>query len=55
VPAVIVYVLYYNLFTVCRRWVASGVLASYLGSWWVHAVFLSVGYFLMRNDRQFLK
>ncbi len=50
VPAVILYILYYNLFTVCRRWVASGVLVGYLGSWWVHAVFLGAGLFMLARD-----
>ncbi len=55
VPAVILYVLYYNLFTICRRWVASGALSSTIGSWWVHGVFLSVALGVMLHDRKPLK
>ncbi len=52
VPAVILYVLYYNLFTVCRRWVASGVLPAMLGAWWVHGIFLVLGLLLMLRDQK---
>lgn len=47
IPAMVIYILYYNAFTICRRWVENGVLPSYLGAWWVHAVFLIVAIILL--------
>jgi lipopolysaccharide export system permease protein len=49
-PALVIYIIYYNLFTVCRRWVASGVLPSYLGVWWIHLIFLFVGLGLIGKE-----
>lgn len=53
--AIILYVLYYNLFTVCRRWVAAGVLPAFIGSWWVHGLFLILASWFIAHDRRSLK
>ncbi len=41
--AVLVCILYFNLLTVSKRWVASGVLTPYIGVWWVHLLLLAFG------------
>lgn len=53
VPAIILYIVYFNLFTVSRRWVAAGTLPASIGVWWVHALFLVLGIgLLMRAARR---
>lgn len=42
-PAIALYIIYYNLFTISKRWVAAGVLPGFIGVWWVHLVFLVIG------------
>jgi lipopolysaccharide export system permease protein len=50
-PAILIYIVYYNLFTVSRRWVENGTLPGFIGVWWVHALFLLVGVgLLMKNS-----
>jgi len=49
-PAIVVYIIYYNLFTICKRWVSNGSLPSYLGVWWVHAFFLILGLVLIAKE-----
>lgn len=49
-PAIVLYIIYYNLFTVCRRWVATGTLPSLVGVWWVHGLFLFVGLILIAKQ-----
>jgi lipopolysaccharide export system permease protein len=48
-PALLIFILYYNSFTVVRRWVAAAVLPPYLGVWWVHGIFLVLGIILYRR------
>lgn len=51
VPAIALYIIYYNLFTVSKRWVAAGVLPSFVGVWWVHGLFFLVGLgFIVRDS-----
>ncbi len=50
-PAIILYVVYYNLFTVCRRWVAMETLPSFIGVWWVHLTFVGIAWILLWQDR----
>jgi lipopolysaccharide export system permease protein len=38
--AVIFCILYYNLLTISKRWVASGKLSPEIGLWWVHGLLL---------------
>lgn len=50
-PAILLYIVYYNLFTVSKRWVASGILPSAIGVWWVHIGFLALGlWFLVKES-----
>jgi lipopolysaccharide export system permease protein len=46
-PAIVIYIIYYNLFTVSRRWVAASVLPSFIGVWWVHGLFFMIGLVLV--------
>jgi len=43
VPAIAIYILYYNLFTISKRWVTAGALPSFIGVWWVHVLFILLG------------
>lgn len=38
--AILLCILYYNLLTLSKRWVASGVLSPWIGVWWVHLLLL---------------
>lgn len=49
-PAIVIYIVYYNLFTVSRRWVAASVLPSFIGVWWVHALFFLIGLGLIAKE-----
>lgn len=49
-PAVILYIVYYNLFTIAKRWVASGSLPSSIGVWWVHGLFLALAFILLAKE-----
>jgi len=39
--AVAICIVYYNLLTISKRWVASGALAPSIGVWWVHLLLLA--------------
>lgn len=39
-PAVLLYIVYYNCFTVSKRWVSIGWIPSWLGVWWVHILMI---------------
>ena len=54
-PAIVIYIIYYNLFTISRRWVAAGVIPSYLGVWWVHGLFLCVALVLIAKETHWFK
>ena len=41
-PAVLVYIVYFNLLVVARHWVEQGSIHAALGMWWVHLLMLSV-------------
>lgn len=49
-PAIAIYIIYYNLFTVSKRWVATGVLPGLIGVWWVHGLFFLIGLGLIARD-----
>jgi len=46
VPAALLYAVYYVLLQVARDQVADGVLGVMPGMWWVHGVFLALGWYL---------
>lgn len=52
-PAVLLYIVYFNLLVVTRHWVEQGTLSISLGMWWVHAVMLAlVGLLMFIRSRQ---
>jgi lipopolysaccharide export system permease protein len=50
VPAIAIYILYYNLFTISKRWVTAGTLSTMLGVWWVHVIFIALGLILIGKE-----
>jgi lipopolysaccharide export system permease protein len=46
-PAVLIYMLYYNLLTVVRRYIANGTFPSFPGMWVVHIAFFVFAIFLL--------
>lgn len=46
VPAVLLYLAYFGLLLICREQVARGNLPGWLGLWWVHGLFLALGWAL---------
>jgi lipopolysaccharide export system permease protein len=46
-PAVLIYMVYYNLLTVVRRFIANGQIHSFPGIWAVHIVFIAFGIALL--------
>jgi len=40
---VVLCIIYYNLLTLCKRWVALGLLSPTIGVWWVHGLLLLLG------------
>lgn len=53
VLGILVYILYGNLLYLCRSWVIDGVLPTYIGMWWVHLVFLTIGFVWIRRQGRF--
>lgn len=53
VLGILVYILYGNLLYLCRTWITGGVLPTYIGMWWVHAVFLIIGFIWIRRQGRF--
>jgi lipopolysaccharide export system permease protein len=49
VPAVFLYILYFGLLLVSRDMTAAGDLPLFIGLWWVHGVFLLLGWLLFTN------
>lgn len=46
VPAILLYIAYFGLLLVSREQVARGNLPAWIGLWWVHAVFVALGWAL---------
>lgn len=55
IPAIAIYILYYNLFTISKRWVTAGTLPSYIGVWWVHVIFILLGLSLLAKQSGWFK
>jgi lipopolysaccharide export system permease protein len=52
-PAVLIYIVYFNLLVVTRHWVEQGTMSISLGMWWVHAIMLAlVGLLMFIRSRQ---
>ena len=48
--AILVYFLYSQLMAAARTWVESSVVPEFVGIWWVHAIALCVGLWLLVRD-----
>lgn len=46
VPAALIYAMYFILLQFCRDALGNGQLSPLLGMWWVHLLFLGIGYWL---------
>ncbi len=53
--AILAYVLYTNLMTIGRGWIADGTLPPALGLWWLHAAALGIAWWLAGADRRALR
>lgn len=53
--AILAYVLYTNLMTIGRGWLADGTLPVTLGLWWLHAAALGIAVWLAGADRRALR
>jgi lipopolysaccharide export system permease protein len=53
VLGILIYLLYGNLLYLCRSWVTAGVLPTFIGLWWVHAVFLIIAFIWIRRQGRF--
>jgi lipopolysaccharide export system permease protein len=40
-PAVVIYLVYFNLLVVARHWVEQGAISASIGMWWVHLLMLA--------------
>lgn len=52
-PALVIYIIYYNLLAVSKRWVIAGSLSSWIGVWWVHGIILSIALILLAKESGF--
>jgi len=50
VMGMLVYLLYGNILYLCRSWIADGILPAAFGMWWVHIVFLLIGFIWIRQQ-----
>ena len=50
--AVLGYIVYLNLLALGRGWIADGTLAPAFGLWWVHAIFLGIGAWLISRGNR---
>lgn len=46
-PAILLYIVYFNLMLVTKRWIGAGVLTPYLGIWVIHLGFLGLSGLLL--------
>ncbi len=52
VLGILSYALYANALVLCRSWVAEGVIPTWLGLWWTHALVILIGFvWLQRQGR----
>lgn len=64
IPAVLLFMMYFNLIAISKNWLADGVLPAWIGLWWVHILFgggalLSLmhkdGLYLLEKLRKWIK
>lgn len=46
-PAIVIYIIYANFMFVARDWFAVGKTPAWLGMWWIHLVFVTLGLLLL--------
>lgn len=51
-PAILIYIVYINLFFIARRWVEQGTVSIFIGMWWVHGVALLLSALLFLLNRK---
>ena len=42
-PAIVIFISYFQLLSLSKRWIISGVLPPIIGLWWVHCLFAGIG------------
>lgn len=50
---ILVYLVYGNMLYLCKSWIADGVLPASIGMWWVHLIFLTIGFLWIRQQGRF--
>ncbi len=46
-PAIVIYMVYYTTLITARKWMEQGVTPQWMGLWWLHGIFLSLGLMMM--------
>lgn len=46
-PAIVIYMVYYTTLITSRKWMEQGDTPEWMGLWWLHAIFISLGLLLM--------
>ncbi len=52
-PAIVIFILYFNLLTMCKRWIGRGSLDPHIGVWWVHGIVLAMAIGLLLTKTGF--
>lgn len=42
-PAILIFITYFQLLSLSKRWISAGVLPNIIGLWWVHFIFAGIG------------
>ncbi|HZL92386.1 MAG TPA: LptF/LptG family permease, partial [Vicinamibacterales bacterium] len=48
--ALFIYIIYANMTSIARLWLERGLVADWLGMWWVHAVVVAIALLLLARD-----
>ncbi len=49
IPAVLIFIAYFNLISMARGWLGNGDIPSWIGIWWVHLLFAGLALFFIRR------
>ncbi len=52
-PAIFIYIIYYNLLILGKRWLSIGRVPSFVGIWWVHLLMLGFAILLLLDESGF--
>ena len=56
IPAVIIFIIYFNLATLSRTWIEDKSIPVWIGIWWVHILFLATAFlYILKMNGSFLK